>query len=138
MIFFQYDCSPFSCQSETSLEHQLKSLLAIHYLLNKYRGFILPCFFSDTYNLILAPIQVYSRTCLIYTNAVSSYRIFRHLMCKWGNSWCKKGIFWIITKIQSTLDLRNPIFPFLNWELFDLRKIFVLILTTGHPKKCLM
>ena len=36
---------------------------------------------------------------------------------------------------QSTLDLRNPIFPFLNRELFDLRKIYVLILKTGHPKK---
>ena len=34
-------------------------------------------------------------------------------------------------QVKSTLDLRNPIFPFLNWELFDLRKI----LRTGHPKK---
>ena len=37
--------------------------------------------------------------------------------------------------VQSTLDLRNSIFPFLNRELFDLRKIYVLILKTGHPKK---
>ena len=40
-----------------------------------------------------------------------------------------------INLIQSTLDLRNSIFPFLNRELFDLRKIYVLILKTGHPKK---
>ena len=39
--------------------------------------------------------------------------------------------------MQSTLDLRNPIFPLLNRELFDVRKIFVLILKTGDPKKSL-
>ena len=37
--------------------------------------------------------------------------------------------------VQSTLDLRNSIFSFLNRELFDLRKIYVLILKTGYPKK---
>ena len=31
------------------------------------------------------------------------------------------------------LDLRNSFFPFLNRELFDLRKIYVLNLKTGHP-----
>ena len=41
----------------------------------------------------------------------------------------------VLNTVQSTLDLRNPIFPFLNRELFDLRKI----LKTGNPKKkCLM
>ena len=37
--------------------------------------------------------------------------------------------------IQANLDLRNSIFPFLNRELFDLRKIYVLNLKTGRPKK---
>ena len=41
----------------------------------------------------------------------------------------------ILNVVQSTLVLRNSIFPFLNQELFDLRKIYVLILKTGHPKK---
>ena len=34
-----------------------------------------------------------------------------------------------------TLDLRKSIFPFLNRELFDLRKIYVVNLKTGCPKK---
>ena len=29
----------------------------------------------------------------------------------------------------------KPIFPFLNRELFDLRKVYVMILKTDHPKK---
>ena len=33
------------------------------------------------------------------------------------------------------LDLRNFIFPFLNLDLFDLRKIYVVNLKTGRPKK---
>ena len=37
--------------------------------------------------------------------------------------------------IQANLDLRNPIFPFFNRELFDLRKIYVLNLKTGCSKK---
>ena len=37
--------------------------------------------------------------------------------------------------IQYTLDLRKSIFPFLNQELFDLRKIYVVNLKTGRPKK---
>ena len=37
--------------------------------------------------------------------------------------------------VQANLDLRNSIFPFLNRELFDLRKIYVLNLKTGRPKK---
>ena len=40
----------------------------------------------------------------------------------------------VVMLVQSTLNLRNPIFPFLNRELFDLRKIYVVILKTGHPK----
>ena len=32
-------------------------------------------------------------------------------------------------------DLRKFIFPFLNRELFDLRKIYVVNLKTGRPKK---
>ena len=34
--------------------------------------------------------------------------------------------------------LRKSIFPLLNRELFDLRKIYVVNLKTGCPKKCLM
>ena len=40
---------------------------------------------------------------------------------------------WLL--VQANLDLRNPIFPFLNRELFDLRKIYVVNLKTGRPKK---
>ena len=32
-------------------------------------------------------------------------------------------------------DLRKSIIPFLNRELFDLRKIYVVNLKTGRPKK---
>jgi hypothetical protein len=38
-------------------------------------------------------------------------------------------------RLQQTLDLRKSIFPFLNRELFDLRKIYVVNLKTGLPKK---
>ena len=41
----------------------------------------------------------------------------------------------ILNVVQSTLNLRNSIFPFLNQEVFDLRKIYVLILKTSQPKK---
>ena len=42
----------------------------------------------------------------------------------------------ILSKIvQANLDLRNSIFSFLNPELFDSRKIYVLIVKTGHLKK---
>ena len=34
-----------------------------------------------------------------------------------------------------TLNLRKSIFLFLNRELFDLRKIYVVNLKTGRPKK---
>ena len=37
--------------------------------------------------------------------------------------------------VQSNLDLRYSIFPFLNRELFDLRKNYVLNLKTGCTKK---
>ena len=37
--------------------------------------------------------------------------------------------------VEYTLDLRNSIFLFLNLDLFDLRKIYVVNLKTGHPKK---
>ena len=37
--------------------------------------------------------------------------------------------------VQPNLDLRNSNFPFLNGELFDLRKIYVLNLKTGRPEK---
>ena len=37
--------------------------------------------------------------------------------------------------LQANLDLRNSIFPFLNQELFDLRKIYGMNLKTGCPKK---
>ena len=37
--------------------------------------------------------------------------------------------------VQQTLDLRNSIFPFLNREMFDLRKIYVVNLNTGRSKK---
>ena len=37
--------------------------------------------------------------------------------------------------VQLTLDLRKSIFPFLNRELFVLRKIYVVNLKTGRPKK---
>ena len=37
--------------------------------------------------------------------------------------------------MQANLDLRNSIFPFLNPELFELIKIYVLNLKTGRPKK---
>ena len=40
--------------------------------------------------------------------------------------------------LQVNLDLRDSIFSFLNRELFDLRKIYVVNLKTGCPKKCLM
>ena len=41
-----------------------------------------------------------------------------------------------VTKpIQQTLDLRKSIFSFLNLELFDLKKIYVVNLKTGRPKK---
>ena len=36
-----------------------------------------------------------------------------------------------------TLDLRKSTFPFLNRELFDLRKIYVANLKTGRPKEIL-
>ena len=45
----------------------------------------------------------------------------------------KKAIYFI--GVQLTLDLRNSIFPFLNRELFDLRKIYGMNLKTGCPKK---
>ena len=38
-------------------------------------------------------------------------------------------------EIQANLDLRNPIFHFLNRELFDLRNIYVVNLKTGCSKK---
>ena len=38
--------------------------------------------------------------------------------------------------IQANLDLRNSIFPFLNQELFDLRKSCVLNSKTSCTKKC--
>ena len=44
-----------------------------------------------------------------------------------------KKTLWLI--VQATLDLRNFIFPFLNRELFDLRKIYAVNLKTGRPKK---
>ena len=37
--------------------------------------------------------------------------------------------------VQANLDLRNSTFPFLNRVMFDLRKIYVLNLKTGRPKK---
>ena len=39
------------------------------------------------------------------------------------------------SKIQQIFDLRKYIFPFLNRELFDLRKIYVVNLKAGRPKK---
>ena len=38
-------------------------------------------------------------------------------------------------RIQETLDLGKSIFHFLNQELFDLKKIHVVNLKTGCPKK---
>ena len=38
-------------------------------------------------------------------------------------------------EVQANFDLRNSTFSFLNWELFNLRKIYVLNLKTGCPKK---
>ena len=40
-----------------------------------------------------------------------------------------------MTLVQANLNLRNPIVPFLNRELFDLRNISVVDLKTGHLKK---
>ena len=37
--------------------------------------------------------------------------------------------------VQKSLDLRKSIFPFLNRGLFDLKKIYVVNLKTGCPKK---
>ena len=37
--------------------------------------------------------------------------------------------------MQANLESRNPIFSFLNQEFFDLKKIYVLKLKTGWPKK---
>ena len=37
--------------------------------------------------------------------------------------------------VQQTFDLRKSFFPFLNRELFDLRKIYGMNLKTGCPKK---
>ena len=37
--------------------------------------------------------------------------------------------------LQANLHLRNIIFPFLNWGLFDLRKIYVVNLKTSFFKK---
>ena len=48
---------------------------------------------------------------------------------------------YLLWYIQANLDVRNFIFPFLNRELFDSGKIYVLNLKTGRPKdqkKCLM
>ena len=42
------------------------------------------------------------------------------------------------SKIQQIFDLRKYIFPFLNRELFDLRKIYVVNLKTGCAKKNLL
>ena len=40
---------------------------------------------------------------------------------------------WVSGTINSRF--KKVIFPFLNQELFDLRKIYVVNLKTGHPKK---
>ena len=37
--------------------------------------------------------------------------------------------------VRASFDLRDSNFPFLNPELFDLRKIYVLNLKTRRPKK---
>ena len=37
--------------------------------------------------------------------------------------------------LQSNLDLRNPIYPFLNRTMFDLRKIYGINLKNGRQKK---
>ena len=37
--------------------------------------------------------------------------------------------------VQENLDLRKSIFSFLDRELFDSRKIYVVNLKTGFPKK---
>ena len=39
------------------------------------------------------------------------------------------------TEVKAKLDLRNPIFTFLNQELFDLRKIYEVNLKTGCSEK---
>ena len=44
-------------------------------------------------------------------------------------------VFVLMYVILANLNLRNPIFPFLNRELIDLRNIYVVNLKTGHSKK---
>ena len=53
---------------------------------------------------------------------------------------CKSEIylFFELKNLSSTVNSRfkrNSIFPFLNRELFDFRKIYVVNLKTGRPKK---
>ena len=39
-------------------------------------------------------------------------------------------------KVQANLDLRKPIFPFLNRIIFGLRNIYVLSIKNGRPNIC--
>ena len=51
------------------------------------------------------------------------------------NVWVTEKITKHSSNTPQYLDLRKSIFPFLNRELFDLRKIYVVNLKTGRPKK---
>ena len=58
----------------------------------------------------------------------------------WPNVHSGSTIFFLINInakifVQQTFDLRKSFFPFLNRELFDLRKIYGMNLKTGRPKK---
>ena len=61
-------------------------------------------------------------------------------MENFDNFWTHPSSDWMQSSdyVKKPLDLRKSIFPFLNRELFDLRKVYVVNLKTGRPKICLL